>query len=246
MIDHAIFKSFGLSDKEIIIYLHTLSHVDSGASDIEKATGIGRTYVYDLAQKLIEKRFLTKITKGKKIVFNAIEPKRVLTDQKKLIAQFEESVDELEKLQKKNADKPKIVYYAGKKELDVMQENFISSNISDEAIAFSGDSFYVKNDGYHQKKEVGKRLKEKVHFRAIAGVSDAVLRSQKNDERENRETRVLPKDLFDIKTILGVHGSKTIVVNHEKEFGFVVEDKDLADTITQIFDVVWESGKIIV
>lgn len=94
------------------------------------------------------------------------------------------------------------------------------------------------------KKEIDKRLKEGVYFRALAGMSTAVLASQKKDKQENKETRILPKDVFDIKVALGVHGNKTVVVNNEKNFGFIVEDVDLADTIKQIFDVVWNSGRV--
>jgi len=245
MINHTIFKSFGLSDKEITVYLDVLSNVDSGASEIERNTGIGRTYIYDIAQKLIEKGFLIQIDKSKKRVFNAVSPKEILENQKKLISQFEENIEELEELQKTSEEKPKIVYYFGKKELAVMHENFISSKIDSEAIAFSDDSFYTKNDGYYQKKEINKRLKEKVYFRALAGMSNAVLASQKKDKQENRETKILPKDIFDIKVALGVHGNKTVVVNNAKNFGFIVEDNDLADTIKQIFNVVWDSGRIV-
>jgi sugar-specific transcriptional regulator TrmB len=245
MINHSIFKSFGLSDKEIAVYLSSLSNTDSSASDIEKNTGIGRTYIYDIAQKLIEKKFLTQINKNKKRVFNAVSPKEILENQKKLVFEFEDNIEELEELQKTSEDKPKIVYYSGKKELAAMHENFISSKIDKEAIAFSDDSFYVKNEGYYQKREIDKRLKEGVHFRAIAGMSTAVLASQKKDKEEDRETRIIPKDIFDINTAVGVHGHKTVVINNKKPFGFVVEDEDLANTIKQIFELVWNSGRVV-
>lgn len=245
MIDHAIFKGFNISDKEIIVYLDVLAHPDSGASSIEKNTGIGRTYIYDIAQKLVEKGFLTHVEKNKKRVFNAVEPSEILESQKRKLAEFEESMDALMDLRSEHDYKPRVVYYEGKDELDALHENFISHKISTEAIAFSDDSFYVKNAGYHQKKEITKRVKQNVHFRALAGMSDAVLSSQKRDKAENRETRILPKDIFDLKTQIGVHGHKTVVVNYAKNYAFVVEDKDLAETIKQIFDVVWNSGRII-
>ena len=85
MIQRTLFEKFGLNDKEISLYLFVLANSDSGAREIEKNTGIGRTYVYDLSQKLIEKGFLTQIEKAKKKVFNAVSPKEILSNQKNVL-----------------------------------------------------------------------------------------------------------------------------------------------------------------
>lgn len=245
MINKALFEKFGLNNKEISIYLFVLSSSDSGVREIERNTSIGRTHVYDISRKLIEKGFLTQIEKDKKKVFNAVSPKEILENQKNIVSEFEEMLDELIELQKTDSKKPKIVYYSGKKELEKMHENLISFKIDKEAIAFGDEAFYLKNEGSHQKKEIDKRLKEKVRFRALAGMSNAVLDSQKNDDKENRETRIFPKEIFDLKSTIGAHGNKTIVVNNNKEFGFVVEDEDLAETIKKIFEIAWNSGRVI-
>lgn len=245
MINKALFEKFGLNDKEISTYLFVLANADSGAREIETNTGIGRTHVYDISKKLIEKGFLTQIEKDKKKVFNAVSPREILENQKNVVSEFEEMLDELMELRKTDLKKPKVVYYSGKKEFERMHENFISSKIDKEAIAFGDEAFYTKNEGNHQKKEIDKRLKEKVHFRALAGMSNAILDSQKDDAKENRETRIFPKEIFDLKTTVGVHGNKTVFVNNNKEFGFIVEDEDLADTIKKIFEIAWNSGRII-
>ncbi|MDD2935121.1 MAG: helix-turn-helix domain-containing protein [Candidatus Pacebacteria bacterium] len=245
MINNEIFENIGLNEKEAKVYLSVLSNPEKGASGIEKETGIGRTYIYDIAQKLVEKGFLRQTNKGGKRVFVATSPKEILENQKKIVSEFEQSIDELENLQNKEENTPQIVYYSGKKELETMMSNFISAKIDKEAIAFSDDSFYLQEEGEHQQKEISKRLKEKVHFRALVGMSNAVLKSKEKDEEENRETRILPKDSFDLKTMLGVHGKKTVVINYKKNFAFVVEDEDLAHTIKEIFENIWDSGKII-
>ena len=177
--------------------------------------------------------------------FNAVSPKEILSNQKNVLLEFEEMLDELLEMQKVDSKKPKVVYYSGKKELVRMHENLLSSKISKEAIAFGDEAFYTKNEGTHQKKEISKRIKEQVHFRALAGMSNAVLASQKHDSKENRETRIFPQEIFNLKSTIGVHGDKTIIVNNSKEFGFIVEDKDLSETIKQIFEIAWNSGRII-
>lgn len=245
MINHEIFDGFNVNEKEIAIYLDVLAHPNSTARAIEKNTGIGRTHIYDIAQTLVEKGFLTHVEKNNKRVFNAVQPHTILDNQKRKLAQFEENMDALTALHGAHGNRPRVVYYEGKDELETLQTHFISNKIAPEAIAFSDDSFYVKNAGYHQKQEIAKRLKQGVFFRAIAGMSNAVLSSHKKDVAENRETRILPRDIFDPKTQLGVHGHKTIVVNYAKNYAFVVEDQDLADTLKQIFDIVWNSGRVI-
>ncbi len=245
MIDYSIFKSFGLSDKEAMIYLYILANTSTGASEIEKGTGVGRTYIYDIAEKLIDKGFLRQSQKEKKKVFIAVSPKELLSNQKKLLSDFENNLKALEELEKKDLQKPEIVYYSGKKELASMMENFISRSIDKEAVAFSDDSFYTVEQGEHQEKEINKRLKQGVFFRALAPMSIAVIKSKKRDKEENRETRMLPRDGFDLKVMLGAHGSKTVVVNYKKDFAFVVEDKDLADTVKELFNFIWKSGKIL-
>lgn len=245
MIDNAIFRKIGLNEKESLLYLTVLQNSGIGAKKIEMLTGIGRTHIYDIAQKLSEKGFLSQLDQNKKRVFSATSPKEILDRQKKDLSDFENTLEELESLQNNNAEKPKIIYYSGKNELDVLHSNFISNKISKEALAFSDESFYLKNAGALQEKEISKRMKQGVHFRAIAGMSQAVLDSKKKDLTENRETRILPSDIFNPKAQLGVHGNKTIVVNYEKNYAFTVEDEDLATTIKQIFELTWKSGRII-
>jgi sugar-specific transcriptional regulator TrmB len=243
MIEYKILEQLGLNEKEAIVYVACLRFPASGIAELAKHSGIQRTYLYDLTEKLIDKGFLTQTKKGDKKIFSAVDPRIILGVQREKLKNFHDIIQELESLSSKKNKRPEIVYYEGARELEKMMEGSVMHG--GECLIFCDEMFYAKDNGQYQKKNIAQRLKNGTRCRVLAGLTNASLDSQKRDGREARETRMLPRDLFEPKVLVAAYRDKTLVANHAKNFGFVVEDEEFADTLKNIFELIWKSGRLV-
>ena len=242
MIEYKTFKALGLNEKEAVVYVVCLRCPSSGIAELARRSGIQRTYLYDLAAKLVDKGFLVQTKKDDKKIFSAVNPREVLRAEKERLENFHELIPELEKLSDENNKRPKIVYYEGDRELEKMMAGSVMAG--GECLIFCDEMFYARDRGEYQKKNIVQRLKSGTRCRVLAALTNAALESRKKDKKEARETRMLPRDLFTPKTLVAMYRDKALVANHAKNFGFVVEDREFADTLKMIFELIWRSGRV--
>lgn len=238
-----ILGELGLHKKESLVYLASLQLINATASEIAQLTNIQRTHVYDISKKLVEKGFFRQTRKGNKQLYFAILPEEILNIQNKKIERFKKAIPEIEAMTNSLKQKPKIFYYEGEEGMRKISDEVTKSE--GELLVFSDEDFFTKDDGIYQKIYIQKRLDLHTTCRAIAGISSAAIKSQQSDKEELRETRLLPKELFESKVLFGMLNHKTYVINHQKNFGFIIEDKDFTETLEMIFELIWNSGKII-
>jgi len=106
--------SYGLSDKEIDLYLAALKTGDATASRLSEITGLTRTTVYDIAETLKKKGLLASYKQEKKYYFSANKPEALLTnlrEKERLVKKILPSLKELRNLQ---PERPIITVYKGK------------------------------------------------------------------------------------------------------------------------------------
>ncbi len=243
MINYKIIQSLGLNKKESEVYLACLSLGSVSIGEMSKNTGIQRTHLYDLTKKLIANGFILQTSSSKKKKFLAVSPRKIFKKKQKELEKIEKDILELEKLTKKIGRRPKIVYYEGKSEIDSMTSSAFGRK--DELFVFTDELFYTRENKEYQQKNIQRRINSKSVCRSLSAMTNLGLEAKKEDKKKMRETRLLPKDIFEPKVMLGTYNNNTYVINHQKNFAFVVEDEDLADTLKMIFNLTWKSGKVL-
>lgn len=76
--DRSILKDAGLTDGEIKVYLALIETGSSTTGPIVEKSGISRSIVYQILEKLMEKGLVSYIIKEKTKYFQAAEPSRIL------------------------------------------------------------------------------------------------------------------------------------------------------------------------
>lgn len=107
-------KAYGLSDKEVKIYLANLKAGSCTANRLSEITGIRRSTVYEVIESLKKKGLVKSFRKEKKYYFEAIKPKiliDLLREKQKLIKII---LPDLNKLSKTLIKKPAVSLYEGK------------------------------------------------------------------------------------------------------------------------------------
>lgn len=95
--DTNILNRIGLSNNEIAVYLALLKMSSASAYELSQKTGIYRPHVYDKLETLLEKGLISYVFKGKKKLFQAYDPKRLLDYFNEKEARMEEEKEELNK-----------------------------------------------------------------------------------------------------------------------------------------------------
>ena len=75
--------------------------------------------------------------------------------------------------------------------------------------------------------------------RVIGEDAPEIRELREKDNKELRETRILSKDVFRSEIEIGIYGSKVFVIDYKEQFGFIIEDTEIARVMKMIFEIVW-------
>ena len=120
-------KEFGLTDKEIKVYLACIKLGTALVQDIAKKAGTYRTYTYEILKSLKEKGLVSYIIKSGKQYFEVARPEKLLNILKEKKQKIQKLMPQLETLYKSVVDKPKIEIYEGKEGIKTVIDDLIKT-----------------------------------------------------------------------------------------------------------------------
>jgi sugar-specific transcriptional regulator TrmB len=128
-----ILKNFGLSEKEVAVYLSLVELGPSPVRNIATKSKVNRGTTYDILKALIAQGIVSYYNKESKQYFIAEEPEKLLTaiDQKKedldeVRGHIEESLPLIKTLFEKQGGKPVVKFYEGSKGVRQIFEDVLS------------------------------------------------------------------------------------------------------------------------
>lgn len=234
---------FDLDEKESAIYLAALETGIATAREIAKRAGIQRTYFYDLSEKLLKLGLLQQISKGKKRYFQAADPEKLLEIQEEKLQELKSALPDLKALQNTKGQKPKVYFFEGRAGIDQVNEDTLK--YKDEILGFTTPRFVSADEEKLSREYIAKRKSLGIKVRAIGEVSPELAKLQSRDREDLRETRMLPKDLFSSEVEIGMYGNKIFFSNYKDQFGMTIEDSEISKTMKKIFELIWNSGRVI-
>lgn len=174
-----ILKNFGLSEKEIAVYLALIELGPSSVREISAKSKVNRGTTYDILKSLIALGVVSYYNKESKQYFIAEEPEKLLTaiDQKKedldeVRANIAENLPLIKTLFEKQGGKPVVKFYEGSKGVRQIFEDVL------EAVSSAADkSYYLYSSATaeHRKNVYGampdfskKRIAKKVYVKIIS------------------------------------------------------------------------------
>ena len=239
-----VLKNFGLSDKEIKVYLALLKLGSAPVRKISDQADINRTTVHDILNKLIDESLVSYVDKQKHRYFTAEPPEHLLHATKireQKLSQTEEDIKdilpELKILYEKSGSKPTVKYFEGDTGLRAIMQNVLDcvSQTSDRRYYVYSSS--AVRDTLHKifpewNKE---RTKRKISVQTISIGPGGELHGL--DER-----KWLSRD-EGAPTYTMLYAGKTALIslNPNKEpIGVVVEDENTYKTKIMIFKALWK------
>jgi len=238
MTPHDTLKQFGLEDKEIRLYMGLLELGEASVLAISRKTGVKRPTAYLILSALEARGLVSRILKGKKVLFAAQHPKTMLAEAELRMTQLKEAIPQFEAMMHRSDEKPRMKIYEGKDALD---------RAYDDAFVERGEQLFMSNmDIVH---DVFARTLQKVEYSTLSPefnvkeLVDDSETSRKYAARVSgpyRQIRFMPKTAFPFATDVGIFGNNVIITSGKKEFFSVrIESEDIANAFRAVFATIW-------
>lgn len=245
-------KKIGLTQAEIKVYEALLYLGNSSLNKIQERTAIERRYIYDVLAKLIEKGLVSyTIEKGKK-TYQTTHPEKILAYVDEKIQKY---VDEKKEIGKKL---PSLIKQYKEHSPEIKSEIFRGKEgfkaLSGEMLQYK-ENWFIGGSGeiqellpYFWKHYNKRRILKKIMWHDLiesGSLMDCFKGISKDKLKKNHhyEYRILPK-VFNSPNIICIFGNKVANMLWESGlFAFIIENKKIAQSYTEYFNLLWEHSK---
>lgn len=226
----------GKSEAEIYIALTRIGKATS--TDLTKETGIHRTYIYDVLEKLREKGLASQIKEDGKQYFLATEPERLKDYLKEKIEIADKIIPELNSLRRNKLEETNIEVYKGKEGIKLILNDMVKEGKN--YLAF-GVVHYFEDERYLSKlftdqwilKMNEKKIREKLILEKGRHLTPLNL----------SESKFLPKEYLFLSSFI-VYGDKVaIFIWEEPLIQIIVKNKNVAQSYISQFNALWKIAR---
>jgi sugar-specific transcriptional regulator TrmB len=242
-----ILKNFGLSEKEIAVYLALIELGPSSVRDISAKSSINRGTSYDILKSLIETGIVSYYNKESKQYFAAEPPEKLLSaleqkqqDLEEVKKNIEQSLPFIKTLFEKQGGKPSVKLYEGSKGIRQILEDVLET-LSDaqekQYYLYSSSTAQDRKSIYadmldFSKKRIAKNIKVKIISLGEGGQLAGL------DERKQMPTsNAAVKSTHEI-----VYSGKVAYISlddKENPVGVVIQNEAIYQTQKTIFEFNW-------
>lgn len=231
-----ILKSLGLNDSELKTYLAALKHGAGTVVELTKHTHLSRQAIYLAIESMTERGLMSSVLHGKKRLFAAEPPAKLLAYAKRKEAEMKEQIHDLEhslpelELQI-GGERPTVRMYEGKEAIrayltDVQKDK--PKEVHEIADLDALDLVLSKEDLDPVRSEIKKANAKVVAFYA-----------RKNGyQSPSPSIQGLDIKHTGFKSNITIYGNKIALVTLSgKVFSVIIEDQHIADALRTLFDV---------
>jgi sugar-specific transcriptional regulator TrmB len=239
-----LLKKLGLDERESLVYLSLLETGPQLPQHIARSTGIKRTTLYEIFPPLIDQGLVIEVTQGKRRLFQAVAPDRLLRDYENRYKEIREHFADLQAIYRMQGLRPKIEVYEG---FEGMKKLYNRTLECKELIkSFVTPSRY--NDkvmDWFVKEYVPARVKRGVKINVIM-TADQVSEYYSQFKKEHlRESKLVSTNKFKFRIECMIQANRVYFASYEKGgplVGIIIESKQIADTLSSLFDLAWEGA----
>lgn len=243
-----ILNSLGFSQSEAAVYLAAVEVGQATVQDLAKAAGFSRVTTYAVIESLTEQGLMSSLEKGKKKLFVAESPERLVSfvrsRQQRIegtLRELENNIGELRLLQK--GEKPVVKLFEGEEALRAIEADVRQAQPK-ETIEFSNlDQFdKLMPPESRERQEFFKEIKT---WRARRRSMYLTVEQDLPDRASaGHEIQVLAPGKNDFFGDIYVYENKVALFTlRGKLISVLIESADLAETLRALFDVAWEKNK---
>lgn len=232
---NTLLKSLGFTESEAKIYLLALESGPSTVQDITKKAKVSRVTTYAVIESLAEHGLMSTIKKGKKTLYVAESPERLVSflhnrmqEMENTLREVQSAINELKLLQ--HGDKPVVRLFEGREGLKAIHDDILQTN---------PDIIYELNNGDAMftvfSREDLKSYQEQLDKRKVTNET-ILLYSQPPRLREHGKVYHLPEKEFSFFGNVTIYSNKIALTTFQgKNISVLIESEILAQTMKELF-----------
>lgn len=239
-------EEIGLNEKEAKVYIATLELGQGSASEIAKKAGVNRATTYFTLENLMKIGLVSASNEEKKQMFVPEDPaqlENIITKQQQALEAKKQSlkglVEELNSINSASIKKPIVKYYLGKEGIMRMAKSsfdFTKNEIM--YLAFSLDELknFLSTEENNTLKD--QRLKNLTKLQSIY--------NSKSETQESKPYNLRIKidgTKYPFPGDIAVYKDKIRLTSYKDQIGIIIENKDIAETLTSVFKLAIESAQ---
>lgn len=231
----------GLDEKESIAYMALLELGEASMSELTKKSELKRSTLYFIIDALHKKRLVSVVKKGKKTVYTAEDPKRLLEQADENRRNLEYAMPELLSIANNIVKKPKVRFFEGEEGIKEVYRDIL--RFPDQKMyAWVSESMITGFDSqFIAEYYIPKRLEKKIWAEVIASDSDVGKAFKADDTPALRKTKLLDEKLFPLSIEISLYGKDRVgFMSMEDKLGLILESEPIADTLRSLFTYQWK------
>lgn len=244
-------KGIGLTDGEIKVYLTLLELGSSTTGPIIDKSGVARSFIYNILEKLLEKGLISYTVKEKTKYYHAADPNRIFDYIEKKKEELDAGKEKIAKIMpmllslRTSSPKTEIQVYEGFAGLQTASGHYFDKcKKGDEAYAMG--IYYFQEEKYHEhwqydhKERVKRGIKIKLLFNK--GTDRKILENR--NSFKDSDARYMNSDI-QTESWFMIFKDVTQIYLQDKKKPIVVEitNKQIADTFKAYFEDYWKNTK---
>lgn len=236
-------KNIGFSEKEALTYISLLQLGRASVQSIADKSGLKRPTTYVILEELIGKGIVGRIPRQRKQLYVAKSPDEVFTIAKEKLALAANALPELRAFaQKGSGPKVRALYYEGVNQVHKAFFDTLETKDAKMDCWLSGRFFIEKGKNFWYETYRPRRIEQNITSRVIVPGTPEMRDYALDDEISKKETRIDPKNHFNISSEIMLYGGeKTIMASFEEMVAVIIESKKIHDTLQAIFESHWYS-----
>lgn len=241
-----ILKRFGLSDKEIRLYLTLLELGTASSGELIKRLGFYSKTVYEILEKLMNKGLVSYVIKANIKYFEAVDPEKfldILKEEEHIIKQKEKElrkiIPQLKAKRKLSKEPQEATIYKGKKGMKSVFDDSLKQK--KEILVFGSGGKFKETFELEYIIWQKKRLKKKIPLKILW--NKKFISKLKEFKTPLMKIKVLP-EIFDNPVPVMIYDNKIVIIIWSKQpIVFSVRSKEVAQSFKNYFEFLWKIAK---
>ncbi len=242
IIEQALAK-YGLTGKEITVYLCLLKNTELSAFEVARKTGIPRTSVYTTLEELRQKGLVSSSAKNNVAYYHSEHPKRFLVGLKEKEESIQAVLPEMINLLSTAGQNPSVKLYLGESGVKTVLEDVLETIEQQKILqmqAVSQLDILEAFPRFFPDWQNRRRANKQTFTQLIVPSGARESLPELFQSRDNRETRFLPAQ-FPFQSSLEIYGTKTATISlQDGEYHSIIIDSPTVTTMfKQFFLFTW-------
>ncbi len=248
--DYSILKEAGLTDGETKVYVAMLELGPSTTGPIIERSGIARSIIYQILDRLAQKGLVSFIVKEKTKHFQAADPQRILdylNEREKNIQKTREKVNELLPrlmMLEKSAKPSEVQVFEGYQGMVTVHERtYEKLGRGEEYYYFGIPSEQPPRFHTYWQRDHRRRIKAGINCRLLYNQSTPLGVLANRNKYAGCEARYMTTGVTTPSWIMGYKDTTVIGIPSGRSISIEIVNQEIADSFRNYFDEFWRLSK---